>query len=131
MVQQVTKRWSISLNLSEYVPQFSTPWWYLWATMIDIDTYRRRIGGLNNNRHKKKKEKEKDTDENFALEDNLLTIYGNIRHCNNSLHIFSNFMVTIRFPIWKEQAKRRSFQIIKLYKWWRKNHFKGHNTHSW
>ena len=32
-------------------------------------------------------------------------------------------MVARRFPIWKEQAKRRYFQIIKLYKWQRKNSF--------
>ena len=29
MVQQVLKRWIISLNLSEDVPQLSTPWWDL------------------------------------------------------------------------------------------------------
>ena len=29
MVQQVPKRWNISLNLSEYVLQLSTPWWEL------------------------------------------------------------------------------------------------------
>ena len=27
MVQQLPKRWNISLNLFEYVPQVSTLWW--------------------------------------------------------------------------------------------------------
>ena len=70
-----------------------------------------------------RKEKEKPTEEKIALEGNLITAFGNIHHCNNSQQFFKNFMVARRFPIWKEQAKRRYFQIIKLYKWQRKNSF--------
>ena len=62
MVQQVPKRWNFSLNLAGYVPQLSTPLWFLSATMIDIDTHRRKIGGFNNNRHwieKRKKNRQR------------------------------------------------------------------------
>ena len=44
MVQQVPKRWNISLNLSEYVLQLSTPWWELSfasaATKSNIPNFR-------------------------------------------------------------------------------------------
>ena len=33
VVQQVPKRRNISLSLSKYVPQLSTPWWYLSTTI--------------------------------------------------------------------------------------------------
>ena len=40
VVQQLPRRWNISLNLSEYVPQLSTPWGYLISRFSGFETFR-------------------------------------------------------------------------------------------
>ena len=123
MVQQVPKRWNISLNLLEYVPQLSTPLWYLSTVMIDIDIYRRRIGDFNNNRHRKEKRKKNRQRKRSCLK----TIYSpHIVIFVTALTVYI-FSTTLWLPqdSWsgKKHAKQKYFQIIRLYKWEWKNSF--------
>ena len=48
IVQHIPKRWNIIFNLSKYVCELSTPWWYL-TKMIYTETYQRWICGFNSN----------------------------------------------------------------------------------
>ena len=123
MVKQVPKRWNISLNLPEYVPQLSTPLWYLSTTIIDIDTYRRRIGDFNNNRHMKEKRKKNQQRKRSCLK-TIYSLHIVIFVTAITVYIFST---TLWLPqdSWsgKKHAKRKYLQIIRLYKWERKSSF--------